>query len=87
MNLSFLNKFEKRCIMERELKGDPRDGLVFSKVNPIKHMDPNVRPNSFSWNSDQFNKRIVGKMISEFEETEKCILFINRSAKKIRRIR
>lgn len=76
MNLDVVGHFNRKCIMEEKRVGDEHDGLVFKKINPINHIDPNMRPNSLSWNSDQFNRRIVGKMIFDYENSQKSIIIL-----------
>ena len=76
MDLSILNKINKKCILDNERKGDDREGIVFKKTNPILSINPNLRPNAFSWSAQQFNRRIVGKMIVDNLEYEKCKIII-----------
>jgi hypothetical protein len=71
MNLEIVGRFNRKCILDQKRVGDERDGFVFNKINPVYNVDPNMRPNSFSWNSDQFNKRVVGKMILDYENSQK----------------
>ncbi len=72
MNLEVLNHFNKKCIMDNKRVGLEAEGFVFNRINPVYGINPNLRPNSFSWNEEQFNRRIAGKMILEHEENEKC---------------
>ena len=72
MDLSILNKINNKCVLNNVRVGFSSDALIFNKVNPITGVDPNLRPNFMSWNEEQFNRRIVGKMIIEHEENEKC---------------
>jgi hypothetical protein len=77
MDLTILNKINNKCVLNNARVGEDRDALIFSKVNPISGVNPNFRPNFMSWNEEQFNRRIVGKMIIEHEDYEKCnFLFI-----------
>ena len=86
MDLSILNKINNKCVLNNVRVGEDRDALIFNKVNPITGVNPNLRPNFMSWNEEQFNRRIVGKMIIEHEDNEKCNLFIKIfSTTKIRR--
>ncbi len=76
MDLTILNKINRKCILDNERVGDDREGIVFNKTNPIYSINPNLRPNAFSWSAEQFNRRIVGKMIVDNQEFERCKIII-----------
>jgi hypothetical protein len=74
MDLSYLTHFDKRCIVNKQTQGEERDGLFFNKINPIKGINTETRPNAFSWTTDMYNKRIITNMIKAKEDHEKCKL-------------
>ena len=71
MDLSYLDNFSKKTILNRERKGEEREGMVFRRINPVTDINNNIRPNIFSWNTDLYNKRLVGKMIAKKDEQDK----------------
>jgi hypothetical protein len=72
MDLSFLDSTNKRAVIDMNRVDNQREGLVFNKFDPILHFDKNMRPNSFSWNVQQFNRRVVGYLLNQVKKNDKC---------------
>ena len=69
LNLKFLQNIDRRSILNNKRAGDERDGLVFKKINP-KNLNPNIRPNSFDWTAQEFNRKIIDRIVKQEEEKE-----------------
>lgn len=69
LNLKFVDNIDKRAILNNKRAGDERDGLVFKKINP-NNLDQNIRPNSFDWTAEEFNRKIVDRMVKDEETRE-----------------
>ena len=72
MDLSFLNSTNKKSVIESKRVGDQREGLVFNKINPLLHYDKNMRPNSYSWSVEHYNRRLVGYLLNQVKKRERC---------------
>ena len=71
--MNLLDQIDKRTILNRKRLGDERDGLVFKKINPL-NLDPNIRPNSYDWTAEEFNRKVVDRIVKEEESREKGII-------------
>lgn len=71
LDLSFLNGSDRRSVVLERREGSEREGLVFSKVNPIYSIDNNTRPNSFEWIPEELDRKLIDKMVREKDDFDK----------------
>jgi len=64
-----VDDIDRRSVILSERAGDERDGLVFKKINP-RNLNPNVRPNSYDWSAEEFNRKIIDRMVKVEEDIE-----------------
>lgn len=64
-----MDDIDRRSVILSERAGDERDGLVFKKINP-RNLNPNVRPNSYDWSAEEFNRKIIDRMVKVEEDIE-----------------
>jgi hypothetical protein len=56
-----MDNIDRRSVMVTKRVGDERDGMVFNKINP-HILNPNVRPNSYDWTAEEFNRKSIDRI-------------------------
>jgi hypothetical protein len=76
-DFSFLERINNRALVrnERTSQHIEEDIILFSKINPARHISSKIRPNNFDWSINQYNERAGDRLIAKDDEEKQSNLY------------
>jgi hypothetical protein len=74
---------DNKSINAGKREGDNRNGLEFSKINPIRHLNHTLTPNTYSFSADIFEHRFPAKLRQHMKDEKEAEFLVETLKKRV----